>query len=81
MKSTQSISQIVKTIKGESSKWLNDVKLVEGVFEWQEGYGAFSVSPTHLKRVRNYIKNQEKHHLNRNFEEEMFEIQKMMQSE
>jgi putative transposase len=81
MKSTQSISQIVKTIKGESSKWLNDVKLVEGVFEWQEGYGAFSVSPTHLKKVRNYIKNQEQHHLNRNFEEEMFEIEKMMQSE
>ena len=81
MKSTQSISQIVKTIKGESSKWLNDVNLVQGVFEWQEGYGAFSVSPTHLKKVRNYIKNQEKHHLKQDFEEEMSMIEKILRSE
>jgi putative transposase len=81
MKSIQSISQIVKTIKGESAKWINDVNLVQGIFEWQEGYGAFSVSPTHLKKVRNYIRNQEKHHLKQNFEEEMFEIQQMVENE
>ncbi len=81
MKSTQTVADIAKNLKGECSKWINDSGLVQGTFEWQEGYGAFSVSPSpvHLKRVRNYIKNQEKHHAKITFEEEMKEFESMIQ--
>jgi hypothetical protein len=39
-------------------------------FSWQEGYGAFSVSPSQVSAVKRYIQNQEEHHRKRNFEEE-----------
>lgn len=42
MRPTQSVSDLLQDIKGSSSKWINDNKLVKGKFEWQEGYGAFS---------------------------------------
>jgi REP element-mobilizing transposase RayT len=75
LKSTQTIANVLKEIKGESSKWLNDNGFIEGPFEWQEGYGAYSVSPSALQRVRSYISNQEKHHRTRGFEEEMKEFE------
>jgi putative transposase len=83
LKSTQNVSEIAQKLKGESSKWINDNTLVEGIFEWQEGYGAFSVSPDpkHLKRVRNYIRNQEKHHEQKSFDEEMKEFELMIGAE
>lgn len=81
MKSTQTVADIAKNLKGECSKWINDSGFVQGTFEWQEGYGAFSVSPSpsHLKRVRNYIKNQEVHHLKLTFEEEMEELKRLVE--
>ena len=42
MRPTQSLSDLMQDIKGNSSKWINDNKLVAGKFAWQEGYGAFS---------------------------------------
>ncbi len=83
LKSTQNVSDIAQKLKGKSSKWINDKGLVDGSFEWQEGYGAFSVSPDpkHLKRVRNYIKNQEKHHEQKSFNEEMEEFDRMIAEE
>ncbi len=66
-----SISQIAKNIKGASSHWLNRQGLMEGPFEWQDGYAAFSVSPSNVQRVRNYIKNQETHHKTVGFEAEL----------
>lgn len=71
LKSSVSLARVVNDIKGESSNWINNNQLVEGAFNWQEGYGAFSVSPSQLPKVRNYIKNQEKHHAKRTFEQEM----------
>jgi REP element-mobilizing transposase RayT len=58
----QSLSDLLQDIKGGSSKWINEKKLTRKKFEWQEGYGAFSYSHSHLPRVINYIKNQEQHH-------------------
>ncbi len=66
-----SISQIAKNVKGASSHWLNGQGLMEGPFEWQDGYAAFSVSPSNVQRVRNYIKNQELHHKTVGFEAEL----------
>ena len=66
-----SISQIAKNIKGASSHWLNEKGLIEGPFRWQDGYAAFSVSPSNVQRVRNYIRNQELHHKKVGFEAEL----------
>jgi len=77
LKSTQTIANVLRDIKGEASKWLNDNQVIEGTFEWQEGYGAFSVSPTGLKRVRSYIFNQEKRHQTMTFAEELKQFEGM----
>ena len=45
-------------------------------FAWQEGYGAFSVSPTHAERVKDYIRRQEEHHRKRSFEDEFLAMLK-----
>ena len=52
----------MQDIKGSSSKWINEKKFTKSKFAWQEGYGAFSYSHSHLSKVIEYIKNQEKHH-------------------
>jgi putative transposase len=70
MRPTQSISDLLKDIKAGSSRWINDNKLVQGKFEWQEGYGAFSYSRDELEDVIYYIKNQEVHHQKVSFREE-----------
>jgi hypothetical protein len=57
-----------------ASKWINDKRLVCGKFNWQEGYGAFSYSHSHIDRVVKYIINQEIHHKKMNFKEEYMEL-------
>lgn len=66
----QALSELMQDIKGSSSRWINDKKLSRSKFSWQEGYGAFSYSNSHLKNVINYIKNQEAHHKKTTFIEE-----------
>ncbi|GGB05389.1 MULTISPECIES: IS200/IS605 family transposase [Mucilaginibacter] len=58
----QSISEIVRIIKSDSSEWINKQKLANGGFQWQEGYGAFSNSRSQIDKVVNYIANQQEHH-------------------
>ncbi len=58
----QSLSELLQDIKGDSSRWINENNLTQSNFSWQQGYGAFSYSHSHLPQVINYIKNQEKHH-------------------
>ena len=70
MRPTQSISNLMKDVKQFSSKWINEKKFINGRFEWQEGYGAFSYSKSQLKNVINYIENQEEHHRKKTFLEE-----------
>jgi len=64
------ISDLVRDIKNNSSKFINERKWVKGKFAWQEGYGAFSYSHSHIKAVYNYILNQEEHHRKKTFREE-----------
>ncbi|NCS88855.1 MAG: transposase [Ignavibacteria bacterium CG2_30_36_16] len=66
----QALADLLQDIKGGSSKWINDKKLTRTKFKWQEGYGAFSYSHSHLDRVINYIKTQEEHHKKHTFVEE-----------
>ena len=56
--------------KNNSTNFINDHKFVRGKFAWQEGYGAFSYSHSHLKKVYDYILHQEEHHRKKTFKEE-----------
>ncbi|HTW60367.1 MAG TPA: transposase [Terracidiphilus sp.] len=67
---THSLAAAVQKLKGSSSRWMG-----KG-FAWQEGYGAFSVSPSQVPVVRNYIHNQEEHHRKRSFEDEFVRLLK-----
>jgi len=64
----------MQDIKGDSSKWINQKGFVKGRFSWQEGYGAFSYSKSHIERVIDYIRNQEEHHRLKSFTEEYLEF-------
>ncbi len=70
----QSISDLMKAIKQNSSLWINDNKLSRCHFEWQEGYGAFSYSKSQLDNVIHYIQNQELHHQKKSFREEYLDF-------
>ncbi len=59
-----SLACAVQKLKGSSSRWMGRD------FSWQEGYGAFSVSPSQIETVKEYIRNQQRHHLKRSFEQE-----------
>ena len=74
MQPSQSLSELMQDIKGSSSKWINENRLVPGKFQWQQGYGAFSYSKSQLPTVINYILNQETHHKRKTFIEEYKEI-------
>ena len=65
-----SLSDFVKTIKSESSKWIKTLDRSNLKFTWQDGYGAFSVSPSMLGKTINYINNQALHHKRISFDEE-----------
>lgn len=76
MRPTQSISDLLQDIKGNSSKWINEKKFLKVKFEWQEGYGAFSYSKSEINSVIKYIQNQEEHHTTKSFQEEYLQILK-----
>ena len=64
---TMCVAEAARVMKCNTSRWLRE-EVKE--FDWQEGYGAFSVSPSHSGAVVDYIKNQAVHHRKRSFEEE-----------
>ena len=68
--SDKMIKDIVKTLKGESSHYINANNIIPGAFSWARGYGAFSVGHSQLEMVKNYISNQTDHHNRRSFTEE-----------
>ena len=68
---TLAFSVAIQKIKANSSRWMK--ARVPG-FAWQEGFGAFSVSPSHVQAVTGYIRNQEQHHRQRRFEDEFISM-------
>jgi putative transposase len=68
--SMMSFARAVQLIKGGSSKWIHDWFPKYRKFEWQEGYGAFSVSASNVDKTIAYINNQKEHHRKRTFQEE-----------
>jgi putative transposase len=75
-KPTILISDFVKEIKVESNEFVNSKNWVRGKFNWQEGYGVFSYSHSHLDTVIKYVHNQEAHHQKRTFKHEYLALLK-----
>ncbi|MCE1166159.1 MAG: IS200/IS605 family transposase [Bacteroidetes bacterium] len=70
----KSISEIMRLIKCNSSKFINEKHWLPGEFQWQRGYGAFSYSKEQIDGVINYIMGQKEHHRKISFQEEFLEI-------
>ena len=70
LKPVVSVSELMKTVKAKSSKYINDHSLTSARFEWQEGYGVFSYGQSQVDRVYKYIQNQEEHHKKQSFRKE-----------
>jgi REP element-mobilizing transposase RayT len=67
---TIALSDFVRNIKANSSKWIKEIDNYFAPFCWQDGYGAFSVSSSVLDKTVNYIRNQEEHHSKKSFKDE-----------
>lgn len=64
------LMKLMETMKSHSSKWVKTLDPSLEEFYWQDGYGAFSVSPTAVNKVVAYIANQHKHHAGQDFQSE-----------
>ena len=64
------IMKVIEEAKTETSKWMKRQSSELRSFAWQAGYGAFSVSESHISQVRAYIGNQEEHHKKMTFQDE-----------
>lgn len=71
---TQSLSSLMLRVKRETSEWINKERLTNFRFQWQNGYGAFSYSKSHVPSVIKYILNQDAHHAKRSFKEEYLDM-------
>ena len=74
IKPVVSVSELMKTVKAKSSKYINDHDLTKERFEWQEGFGVFSYSQSQIDNVYKYILNQEEHHKKQNFKSEYLHL-------
>ena len=74
IKPNTALSDLVRDIKANSSKWINEKGLVKRKFQWQEGFGAFSYGQSQLDNVIAYINNQEQHHKKKTFKSEYIEL-------
>ena len=66
----RALSDLVRDVKANSSRFVNEKRWVPGKFSWQEGFGGFSYSRSHLDNVIQYIKDQQKHHSRTTFRDE-----------
>lgn len=73
----KAVSDLIREIKANSSKFINELPEKIPKFEWQKGYGAFTVSYSHLDSVSHYIQNQQDHHQTKTFEEEYIKLLKL----
>jgi REP element-mobilizing transposase RayT len=76
LEAKQSISNLMQMVKADSTKWINEKRFTKHKFYWQEGYGAFSYSRSHIDRVAKYVMNQKEHHKKVPFREEYHKMLK-----
>jgi putative transposase len=77
IKPNKALSDLVRDIKANSSRFINKKEWINGKFEWQTEFGAFSYSHSQLTNVINYIQNQEEHHKTKTFKEEYLAFLKL----
>lgn len=65
------VATFIREVKRESSKWIKESFRALSAFSWQAGYGAFSVSPSHIEPLKKYIAGQAEHHLRESFQDEL----------
>ena len=70
LKPSIALSDLIRDVKSDSTEFINRKRWIRGRFNWQEGFGAFSYSHSHLDPVIRYIHNQEKHHARKSFRSE-----------
>ena len=70
LKPAMGLSDLMRDVKCNSSKFINEQRFITTRFAWQEGYGAFSCSYSSINNVYNYILNQEQHHRSQKFRDE-----------
>ncbi len=76
MKPDATLSDLIRDVKANSSRFINEKKWVAGKFEWQTGFGAFTLGHSQLDIIINYIKLQEEHHKTKSFREEYIALLK-----
>ena len=72
----KSLVDVVRDVKANTSKWANEQGFADSQFQWQSGYGAFSVSQSNVIRVKEYIQAQDEHHKEWSFQDEFRAILK-----
>ena len=77
MMPTQNLAQIMKSIRTDSTTWINEGNFIKSAFEWEEGYAALSVSPSSVKQVLEYLEKQEEHHKTKTLDSELEVFQKI----
>jgi REP element-mobilizing transposase RayT len=71
---TFAISSTIQLLKANSSKWINECGITQRKFQWQSGYGAFSVSQSMAETVKQYLARQREHHRKMTFHDEYLSI-------
>jgi REP element-mobilizing transposase RayT len=67
------VSDVIRDVKASASKWMREEGRLDA-FEWQKGYGAFTVSYDRVEAIRKYIRNQKEHHKTKTFQEEYIDF-------
>jgi REP element-mobilizing transposase RayT len=81
MKPTCCISDLVREVKKSSNTFIKENELSKAPFSWQEGFGAFSYSHSHINSVYKYVMNQKDHHKKQTFKEEYLDFLKKFEVE
>jgi REP element-mobilizing transposase RayT len=80
LRATHRLADVVRDLKRVSSAWIHET-IRDKTFEWQDGYGAFTVSASLTETVKHYIARQEEHHIKKSFQEEYLEFLKLSGAE
>jgi putative transposase len=67
----QNLSQVIRMVRDESAQWINGNKLMDAAFEWHDTYAAYTVNPSGVKQVMDFIANQEEYHKNKTLDNEL----------
>ena len=78
---SQALPDLIRDIKANSSKFINENKWIPGYFKWQEGYGVFSYGHSQINNVITYVNSQEEHHKKASFKDEYLKLLKKFEIE